>query len=126
MIVSHSTNSHNSNMRGSIFFWMLLAACLDPTKSLSISLRGPRAAKTTGLRMASEDGNDETSVNVLGTPLQCCCGDVRGTGIGTGFYRNGYCSTGEQDLGRHTVCTLCLMTAPERECHHTVCALMTV
>lgn len=46
----------------------------------------------------------ETAVNVLGTPLQCCCADVGGTGIGTGFYRNGYCSTGEQDLGRHTVC----------------------
>jgi uncharacterized protein len=45
-----------------------------------------------------------SSVNVLGTALVPCCTDVRGTGIGTGFYRNGYCSTGEQDLGRHTVC----------------------
>jgi uncharacterized protein len=47
---------------------------------------------------------DVSSVNVLGTPLQPCCTDVRGTGIGTGFYRNGFCSTGSQDLGRHTVC----------------------
>lgn len=47
---------------------------------------------------------DPNAVNVLGTSLRCCCGDVGGTGIGTGFYRNGYCSTGEQDLGRHTVC----------------------
>lgn len=46
----------------------------------------------------------ETASNVLGTPMECCCADVGGTGIGTGFYRNGYCSTGEQDLGRHTVC----------------------
>ena len=46
----------------------------------------------------------KTASNVLGTPLECCCSDVRGSGIGTGFYRNGYCSTGEQDLGRHTVC----------------------
>jgi uncharacterized protein len=45
-----------------------------------------------------------SSTNVLGTALQSCCSDVGGTGIGTGFYRNGYCSTGEQDLGRHTVC----------------------
>eukprot|EP00547_Thalassionema_nitzschioides_P010475 CAMPEP_0194225294 /NCGR_PEP_ID=MMETSP0156-20130528/39314_1 /TAXON_ID=33649 /ORGANISM="Thalassionema nitzschioides, Strain L26-B" /LENGTH=156 /DNA_ID=CAMNT_0038957201 /DNA_START=207 /DNA_END=677 /DNA_ORIENTATION=- len=45
-----------------------------------------------------------TSVNVLGTPLESCCANVRESGIGTGFYRNGYCSTGEQDLGRHTVC----------------------
>ena len=42
--------------------------------------------------------------NVLGTTLECCCADVGESGIGTGFYRNGYCSTGEQDLGRHTVC----------------------
>jgi len=57
-----------------------------------------------------EDDDEETgeykasSVNVLGTALEPCCCDVRGTGIGTGFYRNGYCSTGDQDLGRHTVC----------------------
>jgi len=42
--------------------------------------------------------------NVIGTELQCCCSDVGGSGIGTGFYRNGMCSTGDQDLGRHTVC----------------------
>jgi uncharacterized protein len=45
------------------------------------------------------------AVNVLGTPLQCCCANVGGDdGIGTGFYRNGFCETGSQDLGRHTVC----------------------
>lgn len=51
-----------------------------------------------------EDPTGPSSVNVLGTALKPCCTDVRGTGVGTGFYRNGYCSTGEQDLGRHTVC----------------------
>ena len=57
-----------------------------------------------------DDNNDEDedyggpqSINVLGTPLECCCANVR-NGIGTGFYRNGYCSTGADDLGRHTVC----------------------
>lgn len=45
-----------------------------------------------------------SAVNVLGTPLQVCCSNVRGTGIGTGFYRDGCCTTGEQDVGRHTVC----------------------
>lgn len=44
------------------------------------------------------------SISVLGTPLVCCCDNVRNSGIGTGFYRNGYCSTGQDDLGRHTVC----------------------
>jgi uncharacterized protein (DUF2237 family) len=42
--------------------------------------------------------------NVIGTELQCCCADVHGSGIGTGFYRDGFCSTGPQDEGRHTVC----------------------
>ena len=46
----------------------------------------------------------ETASNVLGTTLCSCCENVRSTGIGTGFYRNGYCSTGPDDLGRHTVC----------------------
>ena len=36
--------------------------------------------------------------------MECCCSNVRNTGVGTGFYRNGYCSTGAQDVGRHTVC----------------------
>ena len=42
--------------------------------------------------------------SAAGTELQCCCADVHGSGIGTGFYRNGFCSTGPQDEGRHTVC----------------------
>ena len=37
--------------------------------------------------------------NVLGTELQCCCR----TPV-TGFYRDGYCRTGPEDVGQHTVC----------------------
>lgn len=37
--------------------------------------------------------------NVLGTELQCCC-----TNPLTGFYRNGFCETGPDDLGLHLVC----------------------
>jgi len=37
--------------------------------------------------------------NVLGTPLKPCCKFPM-----TGFYRDGYCRTGDEDLGRHTVC----------------------
>ena len=44
------------------------------------------------------------ALNVVGTTLQCCCADVGGSGIGTGFYRDGHCSTGPQDQGSHTVC----------------------
>jgi len=42
--------------------------------------------------------------NVLGGDLECCCADVHGSGIGTGFFRDGHCSTGVNDAGRHTVC----------------------
>lgn len=37
--------------------------------------------------------------NVLRGPLACCC-EVPVTG----FYRDGYCHTGPQDVGSHTVC----------------------
>jgi uncharacterized protein (DUF2237 family) len=37
--------------------------------------------------------------NVLGTELRCCCRDPM-----TGFYRDGYCRTGPDDVGLHTVC----------------------
>jgi uncharacterized protein len=38
---------------------------------------------------------------VLGGPLEEC-----GTDPMTGFFRNGCCSTGPEDLGSHTVCTV--------------------
>jgi uncharacterized protein (DUF2237 family) len=67
-----------------------------------------RKTPTYSIALRMTDGSSEegemSAVNVLGTPLQCCCADVRESGIGTGFYRNGYCATGEQDLGRHTAC----------------------
>ncbi|RRH76385.1 DUF2237 family protein [Falsigemmobacter faecalis] len=44
------------------------------------------------------------SVNVLGGPLESCS-----TQPLTGFYRNGCCDTGSEDMGRHTVCAI--MTA---------------
>lgn len=39
--------------------------------------------------------------NVLGGPLQAC-----GTDPVTGFYRDGCCSTGPEDLGSHTICAV--------------------
>jgi uncharacterized protein len=38
--------------------------------------------------------------NVLGEPLAECC-----TKPMTGFYRDGSCNTGPEDVGMHTVCT---------------------
>ena len=40
-----------------------------------------------------------TSKNVLGGPLESCC-----TLPMTGFYRDGFCHTGPEDAGQHTVC----------------------
>jgi len=42
--------------------------------------------------------------NVLGQPLEACCHSPR-----TGFFRDGYCRTGSDDSGLHTVCAV--MTA---------------
>ena len=39
--------------------------------------------------------------NVLGGPLEPC-----GTDPLTGFYRDGCCSTGPEDLGSHTICAV--------------------
>ncbi|HSV38645.1 MAG TPA: DUF2237 domain-containing protein [Nocardioidaceae bacterium] len=43
----------------------------------------------------------ETELNVLGGELEPC-----GTDPVTGFYRDGCCSSGPEDLGSHTVCAV--------------------
>jgi uncharacterized protein (DUF2237 family) len=43
----------------------------------------------------------EPQANVEGDPLEVCSLDPV-----TGFYRDGYCNTGPEDLGSHTVCTV--------------------
>ena len=42
-----------------------------------------------------------TELNVLGDRLQPC-----GTDPMTGFFRDGCCSTGPEDLGSHTICAV--------------------
>jgi uncharacterized protein (DUF2237 family) len=51
--------------------------------------------------MSSSNGNGHNPKprNVLGGELEMCCSDPM-----TGFYRDGYCRTGAEDAGRHTVC----------------------
>jgi len=41
----------------------------------------------------------EAQKNVLGTALKPCCKFPM-----TGFYRDGYCNTGPEDIGSHTIC----------------------
>ena len=45
-----------------------------------------------------------SALNVLGEPLEICSFQPM-----TGFYRDGCCNTGEEDVGSHTVCVV--MTA---------------
>lgn len=45
------------------------------------------------------NGHQPKPKNVLGGELKCCCMKPL-----TGFYRDGYCRTGADDTGRHTVC----------------------
>ena len=45
------------------------------------------------------NGHQPKPKNVLGGELKSCCTDPM-----TGFYRDGYCRTGADDTGRHTVC----------------------
>jgi hypothetical protein len=42
-----------------------------------------------------------TPTNVLGGALACCCREPV-----TGFFRDGYCRTGVEDRGMHTVCAV--------------------
>lgn len=56
------------------------------------------------LMMLSNPTQQAPVKNVLGTTLEACCFKPV-----TGFYRDGYCRTGSQDYGVHTVCAV--MTA---------------
>lgn len=51
--------------------------------------------------------------NVLGGPLEPC-----GSEPLTGFYRDGCCSTGPEDLGGHTICAV--VTAESLEHQRTI------
>lgn len=53
--------------------------------------------------MSSTNGNGfkPKPKNVLGGELACCCLKPL-----TGYFRDGFCKTNEQDVGRHTVCAV--------------------
>lgn len=52
------------------------------------------------MSLTNGNGHKPKPKNVLGTELKCCCLKPL-----TGFYRDGFCQTGVDDTGRHTVCT---------------------
>ena len=47
------------------------------------------------------EGLPQSQQNVFGEPIELCCSDPL-----TGFYRDGHCNTGPNDLVTHTVCAL--------------------
>ncbi len=51
--------------------------------------------------MSETPSDDLVDRNVLGEALAAC-----GTAPLTGFFRDGTCATGPQDVGRHTVCAV--------------------
>lgn len=51
--------------------------------------------------MSGEDRHVSEQRNVLGGVLEPC-----GTDPVTGFYRDGCCSTGPEDVGSHTICAV--------------------
>lgn len=54
------------------------------------------------LKMVSSIGKGlGQSHNVLGTQLKLCCSSPM-----TGWFRDGYCRTDDNDMGRHVVCAL--------------------
>src|SRR5271169_2184836 len=54
-------------------------------------------------------GRRRASRNVFGEPLEAC--SIKPM---TGFYRDGCCNTGQEDIGSHTVCAV--MTAQFLDC----------
>ncbi len=59
------------------------------------------AAGSTHVRAVDTYRCSMTALNVLGDPLEPC-----GTDPVTGFYRDGCCETGPEDVGSHTVCAV--------------------
>jgi uncharacterized protein (DUF2237 family) len=53
------------------------------------------------MSLTNGNGHYPKPKNVLGGDLESCCTDPM-----TGFYRDGYCKTGPDDTGRHTICIL--------------------
>ena len=51
------------------------------------------------MSITNGNGHRPKPKNVLGTELKVCC-----TSPMTGFYRDGFCKTGAEDRGSHTIC----------------------
>jgi uncharacterized protein (DUF2237 family) len=71
-----------------------------------VVLTSPFAALTFSFAMLRDENTDPgrrpvPALNVLGEPLEICSFQPM-----TGFYRDGWCNTGTEDVGSHTVCVV--------------------
>src|SRR6202043_2296962 len=64
-------------------------------------LRHAKMGRRHDLRSCAVTSDEWIDRNVLGGPLESCSGDPL-----TGFYRDGCCRTGPEDLGSHTICAV--------------------
>lgn len=53
------------------------------------------------MRSSEAVARSDSALNVLGEQLELCCSSPR-----TGYFRDGFCHTGAQDVGVHTVCAV--------------------
>lgn len=53
------------------------------------------------MSIANGNGHRPSSRNVLGGELKVCCRSPM-----TGYFRDGYCKTTSNDVGKHTVCAV--------------------
>lgn len=53
------------------------------------------------LYIMSQTTEKTTALNVLGTALKSCCNDPM-----TGYWRDGFCRTANEDQGTHVVCAI--------------------
>ena len=104
-----SIESSTCTIRSSFHIASRTSLCRDPCphEALLGSVHGASGARPlhvlspisrpAGWQTRAMDGDR----NVLGGPLEPC-----GTDPVTGFFRDGCCTTGPQDLGSHTVCAV--------------------
>lgn len=86
-----------SGRRRQRVLWWLAAMVTAGGAVLSLGMRAGSCTSTVG----PWDAGGVTERNVLGGELEEC-----GTDPLTGFYRDGCCGTGPEDLGSHTICAV--------------------
>src|SRR5664280_795262 len=108
LVVAEGLSAPRPRPSGAEAVAVMSTPCSGSTWSTSILSPSPGPARATGSKSTAT--TDPLSVgdtarmeerNVLGGELEPC-----GTDPITGFYRDGCCTTGPEDLGSHTICAV--------------------